>query len=385
MTSAKLWRFDALDSWFFRESRPHGTAGGNELNSLFPPPAYTVAGAVRALIGRTQGVDWDKFSESDSYPELKQQIGDSEHFGQLQLTGPFLLKNGERLYPAPLHVLAQFDAGGSPEKYAPLRPGAEPVECDLGKVRLPEFSKPLPGAKPLENVWLTGAQLERTLSGKDPAECFHKKALFATEPRLGIARDNARRTTIEGLMYQTRHIRLLDDVALGVVVSGIDAELQPAAGLLRFGGEGRPGAVTVRDTLPAVLTAPTLTAGKRGLLLMLLTHADFGGDWHPPGFTHEDRDDARVWRGAIHGVELTIHSAALGKPVREGGWDLAKQQPRPVVGLVPAGSVYFCEVAGDHADAVRRLQGCRIGNNTALGRGEIALGLWDLNDLSKPR
>lgn len=36
----KSWRLTLtpVDSWYFRESRPHGAAGGDRLESLFPPP-----------------------------------------------------------------------------------------------------------------------------------------------------------------------------------------------------------------------------------------------------------------------------------------------------------------------------------------------------------
>ena len=140
--SAKLWRFDALDSWFFRESRPHETVGGTELASLFPPPARTVAGAVRTLIGETQQMGWDKFKEPEGYSDLKQQIGDADGFGQLQLTGPYLCKGGQRLYPVPLHLLTKTEAGQEKPKFACLRPGTEPVDCDLGRrIRLPELAR----------------------------------------------------------------------------------------------------------------------------------------------------------------------------------------------------------------------------------------------------
>ncbi|WP_308874022.1 hypothetical protein [Thiothrix subterranea] len=35
-TQQQLWRFKALDTWFFRESRPMESVGGSELLSAFP-------------------------------------------------------------------------------------------------------------------------------------------------------------------------------------------------------------------------------------------------------------------------------------------------------------------------------------------------------------
>ncbi len=60
--SAKQWCFEPLDTWFFRESRPFGTVGGSELTSLFPPPARTVAGAIRTLIGENANINWNNYN-----------------------------------------------------------------------------------------------------------------------------------------------------------------------------------------------------------------------------------------------------------------------------------------------------------------------------------
>jgi len=366
MSDQKQWRFDPLDSWFFREARAFDTSGSQELSSLFPPPVRTVAGAIRTLIGEAQDVDWERFAQAGEYPDLKQQIGVDHDLGLLKITGPYPLWKGERLYPVPLHLLAK--AG----EYVFLKPG-DPVACDLGKVRLPKLEKSLPGAKPLDTAWLNGADLQRVLSHESPKTVYHAKDLYDTEPRLGIARNHAQRTVAEGLLYQTRHVRPRFELAMGATVRGIAPELHPDRGVIRFGGEGRAGAVTVADASPQL---PTPQVNGQNLLLMLLTPADFGGGWLLPGFEPDMEGDIKVWRGRVHGVELMLHSAVLGKAAREGGWDLLHQRPRPVVSLIPAGSVYFCTVAGDPKAAIDALHGQHTGHDTALGRGELAVGLW---------
>jgi CRISPR-associated protein Cmr3 len=111
---------------------------------------------------------------------------------------------------------------------------------------------------------------------------------------------------------------------------------------------------------------------------MLLTHADFAGDWVLPHFAPSERNGVRVWRGAIDGIRLTLECAVLGKAAREGGWDLAQQRPRPVRSLIPAGSLYFCTLDEtlDTSAAIEALHGRQIGRDTALGRGELAVGRW---------
>ena len=364
--NAKAWRFDPLDTWFFREARPFGAATGGELSSVFPPPAHTVAGAVRTLIGAAQGVDWERFARVGEYADLKRSIGVGDDLGQLHIGGPYPLWKGERLYPAPLHLLAKTG------QYTVLQPG-EPVECDLGRVRLPQLATALSGAKPLDHTWLDGPNLHRVLQGQVPEKIYRASDLYAEESRLGIARNNEKRTAAEGLLYHTRHLRPRPELTIGVTVSGIPAELHPTRGVTRFGGEGRASAVTV-DNARSLPPAPENDGPN--LLLVLLTHADFGGGWQPPGFEPVTQDDVRVWRGLLNGVELTLQSAVLGKAVREGGWDMQRQEPRPVKSLIPAGSVYFCSVEGDVRAAVTALHGWHAGQGGALGRGELAVGVW---------
>ena len=67
----KTWRFNAFDTWFFRESRPMDSIGGSELASLFPPPATTLAGAVRTAIGEHLRVDWSRFQDDQEYANLR--------------------------------------------------------------------------------------------------------------------------------------------------------------------------------------------------------------------------------------------------------------------------------------------------------------------------
>ncbi|TGO03158.1 hypothetical protein PN36_11700 [Candidatus Thiomargarita nelsonii] len=357
------WCFSQLDTWFFREARPY----------IFPPPARTVAGAVRTLIGEQAEVDWEAFNKGDGTAHqlskdinICQEIGDANSFGNLRLRGIYLLCEGQRLYPVPLCLL-QKD-----EQFTRLRPGA-PVECDLGFVRLPEQT--IPGAKPMETAWLTAQALKQVLAGQNPSSYYQSEDLFKIEPRLGIAINQERRTMEDGMLYQNQHIRLREDkfqLEIGVMVEGIDDALHPETGRVRFGGEGRLASVTVsRSNLPQ-LGHPDLSKTKN-IMLTLLSPANLGENWQPDGFSEVIENNEKVWRGSINGVELTIISAVLGQPIREGGWDLANDEPREVISLIPAGSVWFCRLEkGNAAD----LHGYQIGLETALGRGELAVGIW---------
>lgn len=370
--------FNATDTLFFRESRPMESMG--ELQSVFPPPIRTLAGAVRSLIGEVTGVNWHDY-ENDAQHPLRQVIGFSDQLGSLKLQGAWLAWNKERLYPAPLHLLKKDDT------LYRLELDKTGTWCDLGKkVRLPALPKEAAGSKPLENTWLTAAGLQAVLNGKLPTKDQMKTAkdLFQRESRLGIARDNARRTVEEGMLYQTQHIRPHAELAVQLDVEGLPKEM-PQNAIIRLGGEGRTASVKAQsrgNTLPSIMN----NAKTKGLLLYLLTPLPIqttGKAWQPlPGFTREERDNQTVWVGNINGIELELHGAVTGKALREGGWDMAKHQPRTVSSLIPAGSVFFCTVKdGNTAAAIKALHNQpiqQIGTHlTAYGYGHLAVGIWN--------
>jgi CRISPR-associated protein Cmr3 len=406
MIKIKQWCFSPLDTWFFKEARPFDSVGATQLGTiLLPPPARTVAGAIRTLIGENQDVNWKEFNRNH---KLTEEIGYSDCLGKLRLTGPYLLLNGERLYPVPLILLEAKSEDNSdeencepnlpkesnsvkkiriklkskqPEKkkvepkkkyFVYLHPG-QPVKCDLGTVRLPTMVHKLEGAKPIENAWLTAKDFERVLTGKSfPENIIYNKELFTLENRVGLALDRNTRIAKEHQLYQNQHIRIHPDknVQIGMQVDGIKEKLHPTAKILiNFGGEGRLAEVSISEVNHNIIS-PVVKSDKY-IFLTLLTAANLDNSWLPNDSFKKDNE-----HGEIKGVKLKIVSAVLGKSIREGGWDLVKGESRPVISLIPAGSVLFCEVIeGDPT----KLQGCKIGIETALGRGELAVGKWEDN------
>lgn len=372
------WRFHALDTWFFREARPFDTIGSPELSSHFPPPAPTVAGAIKTLIGRQGGFDWRDFK-----PKGEGEPSDERYspLGKLQLCGPFLCRDKGPLFPAPLFLLAK---NKKPELSLSRLLIGGTVETDLGKVRLPELpaeAREAGGYKPLEDAWLTAAGFEAALNGGMPNSdaVFQADELFTHESRLGIGRNNATGTADDSKLYTTRHIRPHDGVGLLVGVAGTAIQPEP----VQLGGEGRLALV---DALPGGLRlpeAPELTDDTHGLILVLLTPADLDDCWRLPKSTavcpaNRDGSGAKYWRTEVNGVRLRVYSAVLGKPRREGGWHLAKRKPRRVDSFVPAGSAWYCTVDGDISlsDAIKALHLKQIGDSRQLGRGLLAVGLW---------
>ena len=364
----KQYSFSQLDTWFFHEARPYDSIGGSHLNTIFPPTARTLAGAVRTLIGDNYGVDWNKFNKGKE-AKLSEQIGDYKQLGKLRLIGSYFLYEDERLYPMPLTILEKD------KQFTRLLPG-NAVECDLGKVNLPVLEQRIDGAKPLENAWLTAAELQKVLEGKIENLKYHQsEELYKNEPRTGIGLNKESHTVEETMLYQTNHIRFCEPskLKIAVMVDGIEENFHPTKGMIRLGGDGRFAEVSINEHQNPKIKINKLHKAKQ-IFLTLLTAANLGENWLPKGFTEQtDKQGTKIWRGNINGVELNIISAVLGKSIREGGWDLANKQPREVISLIPAGSVWFCRVESGNPS---NLNGYHIGEETEFGRGELAVGVW---------
>ena len=379
-------QFTPIDTWFFRESRPHDAAGASELSSLFPPPVRTLMGAVRSFLGDSLEIDWKRFNSE--YTELKQAIGDGETLGALSVNGAWVCKNKQRLYPAPCYLMQKAD------ELIRLQIG-EVVECDLGKVRLPELqknkdSKKIEGGyKGLEQTWITREGWQKLLKGEIPVkeELIQAKDLFDNESRLGIARNNQTRNVQEGKLYQTQHLRLENDVTIELDIKGLDETLakklpvETKHEILRLGGEGRMAVLankSHREQLP-ILTINEFAWTDKKIIIHFITPTYFGGQMFPKHFEKHERDGQTVWQGRLLDIDLIIEAAVIGKAHREGGWNMQKHEPRAVKSYIPAGSAWFCRVVTEVSskDLLEKLHGQSIGAENEWGRGQILIGVWN--------
>jgi len=370
-------KLHAIDTWFFRESRPHDAAGASELSSLFPPPIRTLAGALRTFLGDQMGINWKTLQGKTPDFDFEKSLGNAEHLGELQLNGPWIHYKNQRLYPAPLYLMQKDNT------LQRLLIG-KPVRCDLGAVRLAEMPKDCIGYKGIEQHWITASGMRRCLDGEMPlvSEIIKRDDLFSHEARLGIARDNQTRQVMDGQLYQTQHLRLKDDIHIELEAKNLAESLlnclsdQQQSTILRLGGEGRmAGVVTSAETEPLPFIKPKKSDK---LLIHFITPADFKGKMFPENFTEKRQDGQTIWQGEINGIELNIEAAVIGKAHREGGWDMQNHQPRPVKSYIPAGSAWFCRLSkpDDYLNLHEKLHGHCIGHDTAYGRGQILIGLW---------
>lgn len=363
---------EPVDTWYFADGTPSSadSSGQWDVGGIFPPHPPTVVGALRAALARANG-----WSGSGRWPEdITQVLGDgygADDLGRLSFDGPYLLRGGQPLYRAPVHLLGRVDTDGCAwQPREALRPG-EPLACDLGQeVRLPV---PPTGSDPAlgqsYESWVDPDALAEALNGEVPQRpATTEWALWRQEQRVGIARDNVTRTAADGMLYTARHARLVGGVAIGMRVRGLPEDWQrPGVGtLLPFGGEGRMARVASWDGHPGPLAVPPV--GHSGALtLVALTPVDAPAEWYRGEGSVPELGGARVV------------SACLPQAQPVGGWrTVPPQGPLPLRSVLPAGSVLFCEDA-DLArvrEVAASNEPLRVGGRQLWGFGAIALGAW---------
>lgn len=360
---------EPVDTWFFSDGTP-SAAGGDvhgEVGGVFPPHPPTVVGALRAGLARTQGWRYGAWP-----PEIRQVLGDGhgeDSLGPLRFDGPYLVRGGQLLYPAPAHLVMRADG-----QLDLLRPAQVPRPCDLAGIRLPELPDGQLGRGLSEPTWLTATDLHAILLGNPNQETtlIPQRALWVDEPRVGIARDNQRRVAKEGALYLARHIRLHPTVGLGMQVSGLPPEWEQHLDnlLLSFGGEARMA--TCRRWEPPALVGAALDEilDQRRLTMVALTPLDA---------------NARCYLTERSIPELpgvTVVSACLPRSQRIGGWaetGVDRRGSLATRSVLAPGSVLFAEVTDPDRfrQAVVTAGGRpRLGQFTRWGFGTVALGTW---------
>ncbi|RMD64750.1 type III-B CRISPR module-associated protein Cmr3 [Candidatus Parcubacteria bacterium] len=361
---------EPLDVLLFRESKPFSGGEDHLARSVFPPPPSTVYAALRSHLLSCRFGHFEAFKEGKDVPtELAQEIGSPEKLGTLELLRLFVARRKETpnssqpiiqvelLYPMPSDVAVV--KGSKPARYVVLQPvDALPVQTNLSSgLRSLWFRKDLP----LEGAsgWLTAAGMQRYVDGiAESSEPFFSsqeviageqvsRVIFTREERTGIARDRARRSVREGLLYSIEYLRLKEGVGFFVELG--DTELLPGSGKINLGGDRRPAHFQVVEVSDLNLdrVKEHISTHKR-FKLILTAPALFERGWCPKWI------DQKTLEGIRDGVRVKLVAAALGKSIGIGGFNLVKQHPKPLHRFVPAGGVYFFELLEGDPEAVAR-------------------------------
>ncbi|MGH9360973.1 MAG: type III-B CRISPR module-associated Cmr3 family protein, partial [Thermoanaerobaculia bacterium] len=357
----------ADDILFFRDGKPSSLGADHYLRSLFPPYPSTIYGALRTRRLLDAGVPLDRLAAATWVAllgSLVDELGAWGGFGSLALRGPWLVRNGEVLLPAPADLALLVDRKRRAESFE--EPALPRVERVFRLQRVDEdgarWSHPLALIEPHEwtgtkwRRWPTPPEPEpesaagwfltssgfRSWSGggvPEPQDFVPTEKLWVDEARVGLGIADHHRMAKEHMLYTFGYVRLRRGVAIGFEVAGTKLAVE---GHIRLGGDGRTARIAAGPQLPFVSPPPLGTAKRFRLYLATPTLSAAGG--YPPGFAAGSLDGSQE-------LPYRLVAAAVPGFALAGGWDVAQGRAKPLRRVLPAGSVFFFEGRGVNDDA----------------------------------
>ncbi len=348
------------DVLFFRDGKPSTRGADHYLRSLFPPYPSTLYGAVRTRRLLDGGLDLSRLNKetwSQQINGLQSELGPWGGFGKLEMRGPWLVRNGEPLVPAPadLGVVLAKDSEDSSDvprvertvRFRRVKTEDRRWSHPLDLLGSQEDGDAEPGSA-AGDWFLTSKGLQAWRQGgvPEPADFLHWKTLWKDEPRTGVGLQGGQRTHAEGLLYTFGFIRLERGMALGFEARETDLT---KGGIVRLGGEGRTAALENGARFPG---GGAEQAARFSLCFLTPALSRTGG--YPPGFSPDK--DGKV-RGELRGRPCQLVAAALPRFTFVGGWDLAKGEPKPLRRAIPPGSVFLFETLDGGAFPLSEIDG----------------------------
>ena len=356
MSTTTYYYVRPTDSLFVRGNMAFGDSGEHGA-SLMPPPPSLFAGAFRsALLGRNAD-QLTAFLATGrcSSAALAQCLGTPEEPGDfcvtwLSLAGdPGTGDTPEPILPLPADLLMLG------KNFATLAPRAIAAGVvSAGDLPLRATLVSAKQEKPTGGIFLRGQGLAQHLQGQCPdhQHSVESKHLYQRDSRLGIGLNTDARTAEEGQIYTTEGYAFSPPASASkatfsstgflVGLQGV-ADLMPAEGVLRLGGDGRSAHYRRVNFNPP---QPPSFPSKARFRLLLQTPALFSQGWLPDGVTPQG-DSYRLHGD---GFEARLACAALGRRETVSGWDLYQWKPKPAQAAVPAGSVYWFDEFTGNAD-----------------------------------
>jgi len=333
----------ALDTLFFRGGKPFTMGQETTGNGLFPPSPSVIYGALRTAYFAENQEDFKAFKMigKDATDQLI-----IEHIAYERRD-----EYGSDLYfPAPLDLV--IDKKKKDESKAVLLQ-VEALEGDeISNSKTTHILRTgLSKVEDLSESFVDIDTLKDYLNLNTNEFYFKKLEEFITiEPKVGVGLNRKTRTAEEGQLYfiaMTRPRNKQDTIFdINITFSGLQL---PDNGVLRIGGEGK--GATYQSTSPTKQLPPNFE-GKT-FKLYLSTPAFFQQGWLPKWI------DKNTLTGIFPdtNTQVKLTTCAVGKPLSIGGFDVKKQQPKPMLRAVPAGSVYYFEIEnGDVKDIIDALK-----------------------------
>lgn len=335
-------KIEAIDTLFFRDGKPFSMGEETWADGIFPPPPSVFYGALRTKY----------FAEHPQ--EFSKANTENDPTKNLQILGFALNINDDIQYPLPLDIHSEKKSKED-KAYLLTLSDKETYFVDnhlFSKILVPSQDLKYKVLEPLENGYITRASLEGYLN-KEEKE-YNPDQLtkyYVREPKIGIGRDDSSKTSKEGQLYRVNLIRpsVLKNKEIKTIkfIFQYEGLNLPKEGFLKLGAESKIVNYTTIDdeTIPKFENS---TPNRRLFKLYLSTPCYFEKG-SLPSWINEN-----TLEGEHEKIKLKLLTAAVGKPIFIGGFDMKKKKPKPMRKYVPSGSVYYFEILeGSFEDVVK--------------------------------
>lgn len=315
----KTIHIEAIDTLFFRDGKPFSMDDDDDwADGIFPPLPSVIYGAMRSAYMFQRGIT-----------DPKQVIADTKDF---KINNIYLLVNNIPYFTMPLDLVKFKDKDENEAKKIYflkrelLNTGSnekKEILCAPLRKKTDELNK---GILPI-NRFIYYLNYNESQIFADTLSKY-----ITSEPKIGIARDNISRTTsgeAEGKMYRVSMQRLenTENSKLKFAVEYENLSLEDK-GIVRLGGENKSVFYThIDQSKVANLHLKPEDLKSNVLRVYLNTPAILENGYCPKAF--------------LNANDFELLTYAIGKPIFAGGFDMAKQEPKPMYKAVSAGSVYY--------------------------------------------
>lgn len=385
-----------IEPLLFSDNRS-ARAGEDHLIRDQDPSPHTIYGAIGANIAAKVGAEADLSKWEQAREYLGDFVTDIENGStdRAELIGVYYNDTGDKAwFPYPRHIMLLKDgenfSTGTAAEIKELKSTIE--SSSLADLSHYLYFKPVDSETDQE-VFFSKEMLKKTLTGTIPvnsplnsgSDILSSDKIYQAEIRLGLRMCNKKNRVREGILFSRPYRRFASDIKLENSEwrsASITAYFQTCKALseahlnksrLAFLGGDRGRAIISfkeeTDKKPLMDLKEEVKkniAGSRGFFSYLLTPAVKATGWPQ-----------------IDGKSPL--AAAIGKPMTVSGWntDRSDSHPRPVLRLIPAGSVLFYEWNSQDEAACKELIDRRwlepIASNNQYrnsGFGRILIGVW---------
>lgn len=346
----KQYSLKPVDTFFFRDHKEFFSGSESTADNIFPPRPGTVYGALRSGYIHENGGFKAFYAGTDD--ELKLWMGTPEKTGLFSLRGVFIHDDQDIFLPLPLdyQVVSGIDGNKNEEWAYPLELVQEEIPASDG------YQYRLYGVKSEKSHSATGAYISHSDWKKahfntQPIRIYRKNRWIIEEDKLGIRIDRARGASEEGMLYNIKMGRFIDNNKVGFIALSLPAQSPDFKNvrMLRMGGKNRPWTIEKLQgdfqLFNETERLQIITKIKHDGIarLMLLTPAIW--DQSSKIFDCNQRQF-----NFGEGMLFDVIAQASDRPLLVGGWDIAGNKPKTRIQALPAGTVFYLRVDSDKAE-----------------------------------